>query len=220
MGNPDHPTPPHIVAKLIEAAQKPANHRYSVSSGIYKLRLAICDWYRRRYGVELDPDREAIVTIGSKEGIGHLALAILGPGDVVLCPTPDVSDPPVLGDHRRRRSALGAAGAGRGLLREPGRGDAADLAEAQAADHQLPAQPDHRGRRPRVLRAHRRVRARARHAGGARPRLRRPRVRRLQAAELPAGARARRTSASSSSRSRRATTCRAGASASRSATAR
>ncbi|HEY8517975.1 MAG TPA: alanine transaminase [Candidatus Binatia bacterium] len=88
MGNPDHPTPPHIVAKLVEAAQKPANHRYSVSRGIYKLRLAICDWYRRRYGVELDADREAIVTIGSKEGIAHLALAMLGAGDVVLCPTP------------------------------------------------------------------------------------------------------------------------------------
>ena len=88
MGNPDQPTPPHIVAKLIEAAQKPQNHRYSVSRGIYKLRLAICDWYRRRYGVELDADREAIVTIGSKEGIAHLALAMLGPGDVVLTPTP------------------------------------------------------------------------------------------------------------------------------------
>ena len=88
MGNPDQPTPPHIVAKLIEAAQKPQNHRYSVSRGIYKLRVAICDRYRRRYGVELDADREAIVTIGSKEGIAHLALAMLGPGDVVLTPTP------------------------------------------------------------------------------------------------------------------------------------
>jgi len=88
MGNPDGATPPHVVAKLIEAASKTPNHRYSVSRGIYKLRLAICDWYRRRYGVELDADAEAIVTIGSKEGIGHLALAILGPGDVVLCPSP------------------------------------------------------------------------------------------------------------------------------------
>jgi alanine-synthesizing transaminase len=88
MGNPDGATPPHVVAKLIEAAAKTPNHRYSVSRGIYKLRLAICDWYRRRYGVELDADAEAIVTIGSKEGIGHLALAILGPGDVVLCPSP------------------------------------------------------------------------------------------------------------------------------------
>src|SRR4029453_6612518 len=88
MGNPDGPTPPHIVQSLVESAQKPPNHRYSVSRGIYKLRVAICDWYRRRYAVELDPDREAIVTIGSKEGIGHLALAVLGPGDVVFVPSP------------------------------------------------------------------------------------------------------------------------------------
>ena len=88
MGNPDGATPPHVVAKLIEAASKPVNHRYSVSKGIYKLRLAITDWYKRRYDVDLDPDSEAIATIGSKEGLGHLALAILGPGDVVLCPSP------------------------------------------------------------------------------------------------------------------------------------
>ncbi len=88
MGNPDGATPPHIVAKLVEAAAKPVNHRYSVSRGIFKLRQAITDWYRRRFGVELDPDTEAIVTIGSKEGLGHLALAVLGPGDVVLCPSP------------------------------------------------------------------------------------------------------------------------------------
>jgi alanine-synthesizing transaminase len=88
MGNPDDATPAHIVNKLIEAASKPANHRYSVSRGVYKLRLAICDWYTRRYSVELDPDSEAIVTIGSKEGIAHLALAILDQGDVVLAPTP------------------------------------------------------------------------------------------------------------------------------------
>jgi alanine-synthesizing transaminase len=88
MGNPDEATPPHIVSKLVEAAAKGANHRYSVSRGVYKLRLAICDWYKRRYGVELDPDSEAIVTIGSKEGIAHLALAILDQGDVVLAPTP------------------------------------------------------------------------------------------------------------------------------------
>jgi len=88
MGNPDGATPPHVVAKLIEAASKPVNHRYSVSKGIYKLRLAITHWYKRRYDVDLDPDSEAIATIGSKEGLGHLALAILGPGDVVLCPSP------------------------------------------------------------------------------------------------------------------------------------
>jgi alanine-synthesizing transaminase len=88
MGNPDGPTPPHIVQSLVESARKPQNHRYSVSRGIYKLRVAICDWYHRRYGVDFDPDGEAIVTIGSKEGIGHLALAMLGPGDVVFCPSP------------------------------------------------------------------------------------------------------------------------------------
>ncbi len=88
MGNPDAPTPPHVVQKLVESVTKPANHRYSVSKGIHKLRLAICDWYKRRYDVDLDADTEAIATIGSKEGLGHLALAILGPGDVVLCPSP------------------------------------------------------------------------------------------------------------------------------------
>ena len=88
MGNPDEATPPHIVAKLVEAATKAPNHRYSVSRGVYKLRMAITDWYQRRYGVKLDPDSEAIVTIGSKEGIAHLALAILDQGDVVLAPTP------------------------------------------------------------------------------------------------------------------------------------
>jgi alanine-synthesizing transaminase len=88
MGNPDEATPSHIVAKLVEAATKAPNHRYSVSRGVYKLRLAITDWYQRRYGVKLDPDSEAIVTIGSKEGIAHLALAILDQGDVVLAPTP------------------------------------------------------------------------------------------------------------------------------------
>jgi alanine-synthesizing transaminase len=88
MGNPAEATPSHIVDKLIEAVGKSPNHRYSVSRGIYKLRLAITDWYRRRYGVELDPDSEAIATIGSKEGIAHLAMAILDSGDVVLAPTP------------------------------------------------------------------------------------------------------------------------------------
>lgn len=88
MGNPDAATPPHVVAKLVEAASKPQNHRYSVSRGIYKLRVAICDWYKRRYTVDLDPDAEAIVTIGAKEGISHLAWATIDPGDVVLCPSP------------------------------------------------------------------------------------------------------------------------------------
>jgi alanine-synthesizing transaminase len=88
MGNPDGPTPPHIVAKLVEASQRPDTHGYSVSRGIPRLRRAICAWYRRRYDIELDPDSEAIVTIGSKEGLAHLMLACLERGDTVLVPNP------------------------------------------------------------------------------------------------------------------------------------
>src|SRR5574337_129995 len=88
MGNPDQATPPHIVAKLLEAAQNPRNHRYSASKGITKLRSAICDRYKKQYGVDLDPESEAVVTIGSKEGLSHLALAMIEPGDVVLTTTP------------------------------------------------------------------------------------------------------------------------------------
>jgi alanine-synthesizing transaminase len=88
MGNPDQPTPQHIVDKLVEVAQRGETHRYSVSKGIPRLRKAICGWYKRRFDVDLDYNTEAIVTIGSKEGLSHLALATLGPGDVVLVPNP------------------------------------------------------------------------------------------------------------------------------------
>jgi alanine-synthesizing transaminase len=88
MGNPDGPTPQHIVDKLVEASRRPDTHGYSVSKGIPRLRRAITDWYRRRYAVELDPDSEAIVTIGSKEGLAHLMLATLDRGDTVLVPNP------------------------------------------------------------------------------------------------------------------------------------
>ena len=88
MGNPDRPTPQHIVDKLVEAAQRKDTHRYSMSKGIPRLRRALCNWYGNRYQVELDLDREAIVTIGSKEGLAHLALATVGPGDAVLVPNP------------------------------------------------------------------------------------------------------------------------------------
>src|SRR6202046_3099734 len=88
MGNPDGATPPHIVEKLVEAARKPQTHRYSVSRGIPRLRKAVCNWYKTRYNVDLDPDTEAIVTIGSKEGIAHLCLAILDSNDTVLVPNP------------------------------------------------------------------------------------------------------------------------------------
>ena len=88
MGNPDQPPPKQILAQLHRAIDNARNHRYSTSRGVYKLRLAIADWYRRRYDVQLDPDSETIVTIGAKEGIAHLMLAILGPGDGVLVPDP------------------------------------------------------------------------------------------------------------------------------------
>lgn len=88
MGNPDIPTPPHVVEKLVEAAQKPINHRYSLSRGIPNLRKAVCARYKKLFDVDLDPDKEAIVTMGSKEGLAHLCLAMLQPGDVVLAPDP------------------------------------------------------------------------------------------------------------------------------------
>jgi alanine-synthesizing transaminase len=88
MGNPDQPTPEHIVEKLVEVARRGDTHRYSQSKGIPRLRRAITDWYGRRFDVDLDPESEAIVTIGSKEGLAHLALATLGPGDAVLVPNP------------------------------------------------------------------------------------------------------------------------------------
>jgi alanine-synthesizing transaminase len=88
MGNPDGPTPAHIVDKMVEATKRPSTHGYSVSKGIPRLRKAICDWYKRRYDVEFDPDSEAIVTIGSKEGLAHLMLATLDQGDTVLVPNP------------------------------------------------------------------------------------------------------------------------------------
>ncbi|MFV3073206.1 LL-diaminopimelate aminotransferase [Niveispirillum fermenti] len=88
MGNPDQPTPPHIVAKMVEAVQNPKTHRYSQSRGIPGLRKAISAYYKRRFDVDIDPETEAIVTIGSKEGLANLAQAITSPGDVILVPNP------------------------------------------------------------------------------------------------------------------------------------
>jgi len=88
MGNPDQPTPRHIVDKMVDATHRNDTHRYSISKGIPRLRKAICNWYKNRYDVDLNPETEAIVTIGSKEGLAHLALATLGPGDVVMVPNP------------------------------------------------------------------------------------------------------------------------------------
>jgi alanine-synthesizing transaminase len=112
MGNPDLGTPPHIVDKLIEAARKPHNHRYSASMGITKLRLAIATWYQRRFNVDIDPDSEAIVTIGVKEGLSHLVLVTTRPGDVVFTPNPTYPIHPF--------SAIIAGGDVRGIPVGPG----------------------------------------------------------------------------------------------------
>jgi alanine-synthesizing transaminase len=88
MGNPDLPAPDHVIDKLCEAAKNPKNHRYSASKGITQLRVAITEWYKRRYDVDIDPDKEAVVSIGSKEGLSHLVLACVQPGDVVMTPAP------------------------------------------------------------------------------------------------------------------------------------
>jgi len=88
MGNPDQPTPQHIVDKLCEVANRKDTHRYSMSKGIPRLRRALSNWYKRRFDVDLDPETQVIATIGSKEGLAHLALACMGPGDSVLVPNP------------------------------------------------------------------------------------------------------------------------------------
>jgi alanine-synthesizing transaminase len=112
MGNPDLGTPKHIVDKLVESAQKEHNHRYSASMGITKLRYAICDWYKRRFDVDIDPETEAIVTIGVKEGMSHLVLVTIRPGDVVLTPNPTYPIHPY--------SAIIAGGDVRGIPLGPG----------------------------------------------------------------------------------------------------
>ena len=88
MGNPDQPTPPHIIDKLTEVVRDPKTHGYSPSAGLPALRRAICRHYKRRFGVDLDPETEAIVTIGSKEGLAHICLALLDPGDLAIVPNP------------------------------------------------------------------------------------------------------------------------------------
>ena len=112
MGNPDLGTPHHIVEKLTESARKPPNHRYSASMGITKLRMAIAGWYRRRFDVDIDPDNEAIVTIGVKEGLSHLILVTIRPGDVIFTPTPTYPIHPY--------SAIIAGGDVRGIPVGPG----------------------------------------------------------------------------------------------------
>lgn len=119
MGNPDMPTPKHIVDKLVEASRKGRNHRYSASMGITKLRVAIADWYRRRFDVNIDPDTEAIVTIGAKEGISHLVVVTIRPGDVIFSPNPTYPIHPY--------SAIIAGGDVRGIPLSPDRDFFEDL---------------------------------------------------------------------------------------------
>jgi len=88
IGDPDIPTPPHIIERLCQAARDPANHRYPESEGLPQLREAIAQWYQQRFGVVLDPDREVLPLIGAKEGIGHIALCFIDPGDIALVPDP------------------------------------------------------------------------------------------------------------------------------------
>ncbi len=88
IGDPDLPTPPHILAALEEAAREPANHRYPETEGLPEFRRAVAEWYERRFGVKLDADKEVMSLIGSKEGIGHIALCFIDPGDVALVPDP------------------------------------------------------------------------------------------------------------------------------------
>jgi len=110
MGNPDQPTPQHIVDKLIEAAQRPDTHRYSMSRGIPRLRRAISNWYGQRFDVDIDPEAEAIVTIGSKEGLAHLALAITSSDDTILVPNPTYPIHPygfIIADANIRHVSLG-----------------------------------------------------------------------------------------------------------------
>ena len=168
--------------------QRPDTHGYSVSKGIPRLRRAICHWYERRWGVEFDPETEAIVTIGSKEGIAHLALATLGRGDTVLVPNPSypihIYGPVIAGADIRHVPMTPDVD----FFAELERTIHTQLPQAEDADHQLPVEPDGAVRRAAVLREDRRAGEGVRHLGRPRPRLRRHLLRRLEGAVDHAGA--------------------------------
>ena len=185
---PTAPRRKHIVDKLVETAQRPDTHGYSVSKGIPRLRRAICHWYQRRWGVEFDPETEAIVTIGSKEGIAHLALATLGRGDTVLVPNPSY---PI--------HIYGPVIAGADIRHVPMTPDVDFFAELERTIHtsfpkpkmliiNFPVEPDGAMRRAAVLREDHRAGEGVRHLRRARPRLRRHLLRRLEGAVDHAGA--------------------------------
>ena len=217
MGNPDGAPPAHVIEKLAEVARDPRAHRYSASKGIAGLRKAQAGYYARRFGVELDPDSEVIVTLGSKEGLANLAQAITAPGDVVLAPNPSY---PI---HTFGFIIAGAAI--RSIPAAPGPdffdiarpGGALHRAAAQGAGDRLSVQPDRLHRRSRFLREGRRLRPRARPVGDQRPRLCRNLFRRRSRRPRSCRCRARRRSRSSSPRCPRPIRWPAGGSASRSA---
>src|SRR5215217_1762211 len=160
MGNPDGMPPPHVIAKLAEVAAKPNAHRYSASKGIPGLRKAQAGYYQRRFGVDLDPDSEVIVTLGSKEGLANLAQAITAPGDVVLTPNPSypihhfgfiIAGAAIRSIPRRPRPRF---------LRPARKSHALHRAAAQGAGDRLSVEPDGTGRRPGLLREARGLRSR------------------------------------------------------------
>ncbi len=153
MGNPDGPTPPHIVDKLVEAASAARHPRLFGIEGHTAIAPRNFHWYKRRYGVEIDPDTEAIVTIGSKEGLAHLMLATLDRGDTVLVPNPELSDSYLWRGHRRRQYPLGAHDAGRGFLRGNRQGRAGKHTQAQDDGAGFSQQPHRPVRRAFLLRA-------------------------------------------------------------------
>ncbi len=187
-GNPDLPSPEVAVEKLREAAENPRNHRYSASRGIPNLRRAICDRYASRYGVELDPETEAIATMGAKEGFCHLFWVLVEPGrrgararrraTRSTCSRP--SSP-------ARRSSASPWRPPPTSSRRSSRRTSTRSRKPRVARPLVPAQPDDRGRRPDFMQARRRLRAGARRAARARLRVRRPRLRRALPAVDPAG---------------------------------
>ncbi|VEB56358.1 aminotransferase [Salmonella enterica subsp. enterica] len=134
MGNPDGATPPHIVEKLCTVAQRPDTHGYSTSRGIPRLRRAISHWYQERYDVDIDPETEAIVTIGSKEGLAHLMLATLDHGDTVSGAEPQLPDSYLWRRYRRGAGAFGSIGRGGGFLQRAGARYSRKLSETENDD--------------------------------------------------------------------------------------
>ena len=220
MGNPDSATPPHIVAKLVEAVQDPRTHRYSTSKGIPGLRRALAGYYQRRFGVQLDPETEVIATLGSKEGLANLAAAITSPGRHHPGAQPVLPNSSIRFHYCRRRRAQHPGDPGRRHAAGAGPRGAPFGAEADGADRQFPVQPDGLARRSRFLPRDRGVRAPPRDLGDVRSRLCRDLFRRQAAAVDPAGRRARKDIAVEfTSRCRRPIRCPAGAWASPPATA-